>query len=170
MEDYQEIEKQIDQQIGDLNELKRLARNPGMLAFIRQMLAVSQPTNAVAACEANRTEPNRGFEVSTMLTIDAATQHHKATETYYRELSDAVEFAIQKFERESFAIRDVADLMIKTGYVFRAKDPRVAINGVLSKLVGKKVEIVEPGAGKRPTIFRNFADNRQASLVVEKHA
>jgi len=61
----------------------------------------------------------------------------------------------ESFGSSQFTIYDVIKKMRATGFVFAAKNPDVAANGALRRLVKKeKVKIVIPGTGRRAAQYR----------------
>jgi len=118
----------IDAEIERLQSLKRLASDPRM-AELFERFASSNGSQEFVVTESS-TPP--------------------ITEDYSRgDLLRTVQQTCQLFEGQ-FTSSDVIAKMRDRGFKFKAKNPHIAVNGVLRKLLGKrnKIKLAEQGIGR----------------------
>lgn len=143
------LEELIDAEIRQLTELKRMAKNPRMVALMRDLVTrstngatsetVAIPAQAIRTRAATRTSPPR--------------KSAGARATAPNGLSKAVAEAVKTI-KPHFSNSDLADYMVSQGFVFVSNHPRLAVMAPMEKLLKMKiVRISKKGQGSQPNLY-----------------
>lgn len=133
----------LDEQKKRLLALKDMAKDPTMIELMKQIVgglngAAPRPEPSVSASAAR------------------SPGAIKSNPTAPNGLAEAVLRAAQAMRGKSFTARDLEQRMLEAGYVFVAKDHRVAISGVIKKATGDEnalIKIVKVGKGGEPSQY-----------------
>ena len=131
----------LDEHLRDVQELKRLAQKPEILALMKQMLKPSWDASIPTESRAEQQ------------VLEPITKQERRS---YGGLLKATEEACRSFGSETYLVKDVVSRMLERRYEFMSKRKDVAVNGALKTLVGNDaVVIVEQGIGSNPTKYKN---------------
>ena len=123
----------IDEKIKRLQDLKRIASDPEMVRLLLETVS----DNSV------ETQPNRS----------SPRTSRKRGGTKKGELAQAVKKAVASINH-AFTADTVVSWMQTHDYIFTAKDPKIAVNGVLRKMAKKQqLKIVKAGSGRVPNEY-----------------
>jgi hypothetical protein len=130
------IEQVIDDEIQQLTDLKRLAKNPKMVELMRRLVAASS---------------NGGEPETPKRTMPAPPSRNL---TKPNGLSDQVLAAVRDLKR-NFSSVDVMNHVLQSGFEFVSKNPRSAVVPPLDKMLKKKgiIRIARKGVGNQPALY-----------------
>jgi len=143
------IDSLIDEEIQQLQRLKELAAQPRILELMRRIVEESDSqTNGAASKNGHKSE----------YVAPRPKKRSKAPkqQVAYGALTDKTREVVAEFEKQSYTVPDVVEKMIASGFRFKAKNPRMAVHGVLAKLIEEgSVTRHSTGSGRTPSEYRN---------------
>jgi hypothetical protein len=131
------IDQIIDAKIQQLTELKRMGKDPQMLALMREMVGGANGEHHNAAPQTNGHTGEQKEERST-----APNGLAVATLEGVRTIG------------KNFSLAELAEYMKKSGFAFVSEYPRVAVGPPIERLIKKElVRLVKRGKGNQPSIY-----------------
>jgi hypothetical protein len=151
-EEIRQLQAVKDEEIQQLQALKKMASKPRMVALMREIVVCANGT-AVAPQQPPPPAPSPAGQ---KIISHGDLPVHKSAPNG---LTAAVLAAVRSFDGR-FRVHDVERKMLDAGFPFVAKDRRVAISGVLERMVKDThtAKLVHKGKGGKPNVYEYTGD------------
>jgi hypothetical protein len=155
----QSIEDLIDAEIQQLNEFKRMAKNPRMVALMRELVTRSNGVNAAPAGPPQ--PPTPGVYTPPRIAPHKIGGAATGRKTAPNGLSKAVAEAVKTI-KPHFSNSELAEYVLGQGFHFVSKSPRVAVMAPMEKLLKAKViRMSRRGNGTQPHLYEYIRDKQE---------
>jgi hypothetical protein len=146
------IQGKIDQRIAKLQQVKELFADPGIFAFVKEIL--NEPDSAKPRPAAQKPAPNPAPKEKPAPIEKPVTAQAPTSKPSLRGLMTITADRCVRSMNQPFTAGELIEKMREAGYKFSGH-PEVSIHAPLQKLIKDEVlEIVEQGAGRRATVYQ----------------
>ena len=153
----QSLEDLIDAEIQQLHEFKRMAKNPRMVALMRELVTRSPKGAGDASTPAPPTPPAPLSPVTTHRSVSRTGERRTTPNGLAAAVAEAV-----RTVKPHFSNTGLAQYMISRGFQFVSKSPRVAVMAPMEKLLEAKiVRISRKGFGTQPHLYEYVGERQE---------
>jgi hypothetical protein len=138
------IDNIFDEEIRQLNDLKRMASNPRLVDLMRKIVEASNGTGRMAP----QTTPET-------LRPSVAPRRQIVVKSYHPTgLTAAVHSVVSNLDGGLFTIPSVVKILTESGFNFTAANPKVAVAGPINAFLKRgTIRLVRAGTGSEPNQY-----------------